>query len=422
MNVLAMVREEFNVDEHRIYLMGHSQGGGGARHIAEKYPGIWAGVALLAPALFDVELTAESKLLDIPVMLAVGDQDTLAEGTKNFSERLAALNADTVEYKLYEGLDHGTIILGSMPEVFRFFGEHSQQAGASAPSPTDIEAMHNAMPDTPGTGSFPAIKESDPGLPGQVIYRPADLSALGNTRLGVYAFGNGSCTDDAAHTRLHLLEVASHGYLVIVPGAIYSGPGAIERPADLPPAGPNAVLTTHEQLGQAITWALAENTRADSAYYGLIDPTAIAVSGFSCGGLQALFNAADPRVATVVMMNSGLFPEGPTTMAGMTGDKSLLQTLHSPILYVLGGETDIAHAAGMDDFAHIDHVPAAVANIDKGHGGTYWEADGGPAAQVVVQWLNWQLRGDAAAGRMFLGENCGLCLDPAWSLETKGMD
>lgn len=293
---------------------------------------------------------------------------------------------------------------------------------AAAPSPEEIEALHAAMPDTPGTGKFPAMKESDPGLPGQVIYRPADLSALGATKLGIYAFGNGSCTDDAAHSRLHLLEVASHGYLVIVPGSIYTGPGAIGRPADLPPAGPNAVLTTHEQLGAAITWALAENTRAGSPYFGRIDPGAIAVSGFSCGGLQALFNAGDPRVRTVVMMNSGLFPEGETTMAGMTADKSLLETVHTPILYVLGGESDIAYTAGMDDFARISKVPAAVANIDRGHGGTYWEANGGAAAQVVVQWLNWQLRGDPDARRMFVGANCGLCSDSAWSLQTKGLE
>lgn len=290
-----------------------------------------------------------------------------------------------------------------------------------AASPAEIEAMHNALPDTPGTGSFPAIRESAPGLPGQVVYRPADLTALGETRLGVYAFGNGACTDDAAHSRLHLLEIASHGYLVIVPGSFYSGPGAIERPADLPPAGPDAVLTTHEQLGEAITWARAENVRVDSPYYGLIDPDAIAVSGFSCGGLQALFNAGDPRVATVVMMNSGLFPEGPTTMAGMTADKSLLQTLHTPILYVLGGESDIAYAAGMDDFAKITHVPAAAANIDRGHGGTYWDENGGAAAQVVVGWLDWQLRGDAEAARMFIGDDCGLCRDPQWRLETSNL-
>jgi hypothetical protein len=293
---------------------------------------------------------------------------------------------------------------------------------AAVPEPDPTEALRNSLPDTPGTGRFPALKETDPRLRGQVIYRPANLSGLGSTKLGVYAFGNGACTDDAAHTRLHLLEVASHGYLVIVPGAFYTGPDAIARPANLPPAGPNAVLTTHAQLGEAITWALAENARPGSPYFGRIDPTAVAVSGFSCGGLQALFNARDPRVGTVVMMNSGLFVDGPTTMAGMTGDKSLLDTVHTPILYVLGGETDIAHAAGMDDFARLTRVPAAVANIDRGHGGTYWDANGGAAAQVVVKWLDWQLRGDQAAGRMFKGRDCGLCRDPAWTLKTRGID
>jgi predicted esterase len=125
MNVLAMVREEFNIDDDRIYLMGHSQGGGGARHIAEKYSSIWAGVALIAPALFDAELTAESRILDIPIMLAVGDEDTLITSVKDFSERLDSLGA-TYRYEEYAGIDHGTVIMTSMPEVFEFFGEHSK--------------------------------------------------------------------------------------------------------------------------------------------------------------------------------------------------------------------------------------------------------------------------------------------------------
>jgi len=125
MNVLAMVREEFNIDDDRIYLMGHSQGGSGARHIAEKYSSIWAGVALIAPALFDVELAAESNILDLPVMIAVGDQDSLITSSKAFSEQLESLGA-TYRYKEYAGIDHGTIIMTSMPEVFEFFGEHSK--------------------------------------------------------------------------------------------------------------------------------------------------------------------------------------------------------------------------------------------------------------------------------------------------------
>jgi hypothetical protein len=100
----------------------------------------------------------------------------------------------------------------------------------------------------------------------------------------------------------------------------------------------------------------------------------------------------------------------------------LLADLHFPTLYILGGPSDIAYANGMDDFARIAHVPVAVANIDKGHGGTYWEPNGGAAAQVVVDWLNWRLRGDAEAGRAFVGADCGLCTDPAWTFEAKGLD
>lgn len=285
-------------------------------------------------------------------------------------------------------------------------------------SSEEVEALRNNATDTPGTGPFPATKVVEAGLHDQVVYRPADLGALGGTKLGIYAFGNGSCTDDAAHSRFHPLEVASHGYLAIVPGEIYTGADAIERPAS--DADRTTPASTPAYLKAAIDWALAENARPGSPYYGLIDPEMIAVSGFSCGGIQALINAGDERVSTVVIMNSGLYIGRPTTMTGLSTDKNVLQEIHTPIIYILGGETDIAYENGMDDYANINHVPAAVANIHKGHGGTYWEPNGGPAAQVAVNWLEWQLRGDQEAARMFVGEHCGLCEDPAWTYQKKG--
>jgi hypothetical protein len=42
---------------------------------------------------------------------------------KTFSEQLDALKVKH-EYVLKPGLDHGTIIMGSMPEVFAFFPKH----------------------------------------------------------------------------------------------------------------------------------------------------------------------------------------------------------------------------------------------------------------------------------------------------------
>jgi predicted esterase len=127
MQVLALVRKEFNVDDRRIYLMGHSQGGGGARHLAEKYPDTWAAVALLAPALFNVQVTPQSNIVKIPLLLTVGDQDSLITSARAFSEQLKGLNVPH-EYVEKSGLDHGTIIMGAMPDVFRFFPKHVKAA------------------------------------------------------------------------------------------------------------------------------------------------------------------------------------------------------------------------------------------------------------------------------------------------------
>jgi hypothetical protein len=75
----------------------------------------------------------------------------------------------------------------------------------------------------------------------------------------------------------------------------------------------------------------------------------------------------------------------------------------------------------MHDYETIDHVPVAVANIDKGHGGTYWEPNGGAAAEVVIDWLDWQLRGNVEASGAFVGPSCGLCRDPKWEYQSKGL-
>jgi dienelactone hydrolase len=291
-----------------------------------------------------------------------------------------------------------------------------------------LRAKRDAIPDSKGTGPFPALKEEDPGLADHVIYRPADLSSVSGQKLGLYIWGNGGCSSDGASARLHLLEVASHGYLAIAAGRIRSGPGATapqipsgRGPVGDPPRLP-APQTYYESLIEAIDWALAENAREDSPYYGLIDSDAIAVSGHSCGGLQAIQAGGDPRVATAVVMYSGVFADGSNPIEGMTVSKELLDEIDGPMLYILGGPDDVAYPNGMDDFAKIDHIPVAVANIGVGHGGTFWEPNGGKAAQVVVDWLDWILRGDEDASATFTGDDCRLCTDPDWTFEKKKID
>jgi hypothetical protein len=300
-------------------------------------------------------------------------------------------------------------------------------AQQAAPQPADPAAAErqaeiNRRPDTPGTGRFPAMKEEIPGLPRHVVYRPQNLAALGGMKLGVVAWGNGGCSNDAASTRFHLLELASHGYLVIASGRILSGPGApppAPRPATPAPGATQAPRTQVADLTDAIDWALAENQRSGSPYFGRIDPAQIAYSGWSCGGLQALQVAKDPRVKTLVIHNSGVLNGGASTIPGMNVGKEVLLTLRTPVIYIQGGPTDIAYANGMDDFNRVAHVPIAIANLPVGHGGTFQEPNGGAAASVAVSWLNWQLRGDPEGARRFVGEDCGLCRDTRWSLQRK---
>jgi hypothetical protein len=185
-------------------------------------------------------------------------------------------------------------------------------------------------------------------------------------------------------------------------------------PLHIPPPA-----TKSDLLTEAIDWALAENQRKGSPYYGRINPQWIAVSGWSCGGLQALEVAADPRVRTVVIHSSGIFADS-NPIPGVTITKAALQKLHTPIIYILGGPSDIAYTNGMDDFKLINTVPVFVANLDVGHGGTFMDPNGGREASVAVSWLDWQLKGDARAAKRFVGADCGLCKDPDWRVDSKG--
>jgi len=290
----------------------------------------------------------------------------------------------------------------------------------------EVFAAQNRIPDTPGSGPYPATMEVDPALPDHVVYRPANLSEIGDDGLGLFIWGNGACADDGASARLHLSEIASHGYLAVAPGKWRNGPNAKEPPA--PPREPAAdgsfppAPTSAADLARALDWALAENSRAGSPYAGKIDPEAVAVGGFSCGGVQALELAGDPRIDTLVIQNSGILPDGAPRIGGMDLAKSALEDIHTPVIYVQGGPSDIAYENGMDDFRRIDGVPAAMVNLPVGHGGTYFEPNGGKAARIVVDWLQWQLRGDAGAEASFRGGNCGFCGDPEITMELKNFD
>jgi hypothetical protein len=272
------------------------------------------------------------------------------------------------------------------------------------------EATLGRVVEDGGTGAYSAIMYTDSALKTHTIFRPADLSVFGKeNKLPIIAWGNGACANSPWEHVNFLSEVASHGFL-----AIAIGP--------MPEEGEQEYgRSSASQLTDAIDWALAQNNDKSSAFYNKIDVSKIAVSGMSCGGLQTLEVAPDPRITTTVVCNSGIIGGG----GGMPGMPALtkdhLEKLHTPTLYLLGGETDIAYNNGMDDFNRINHVPVFVANMDVGHGGTYRQPHGGEFAIVATAWYKWQLKGDEEAGKLFTGIPSGLSESSVWTVDKKNM-
>ncbi|MGV3773478.1 MAG: alpha/beta hydrolase [Verrucomicrobiales bacterium] len=264
-----------------------------------------------------------------------------------------------------------------------------------------------------GSGPQKALMASDETLPTHTVFRPKNLGADSKSvKLPIVVWGNGACANSPWEHVNFLSEVASHGFLVVAIGPM---PAEGQRGA---PGGP----TKSPLLTDSINWAIAQNSDQSSQYYQKLDTNKIAVAGMSCGGLQALEIAPDPRVRTVIVCNSGILPNPGNGRAGMPKlSKDHLAKLHTPTLYILGGESDIAYKNGMDDVRRINHVPIFVGNLDVGHGGTYGKEHGGEFAKVATAWLKWQLKDDPGAARMFAGEPCGLAKVDGWKVEKKNI-
>ena len=284
-----------------------------------------------------------------------------------------------------------------------------------------------------GSGPYQAVMATEASLPAHVLYHPADLRAAG--KLPVIAWGNGACINAGNRFRDFLTEIASHGYLVIANG-VMAAPGlevgpqenpAVRRPGEArpPPVITNNAqrapgTTTAAQLTESLDWAERENARRGSPWYRRLDTSRMAVMGQSCGGVQALAVAADPRLRTMMIWNSGvgMIPNNPPDPG------RVLASIHVPIAFIHGDEAhDIAFSAGTQNAREITQVPVFGAWQDgMTHLGTYGAVNGGFFAQIAVAWLDWQLKGRAPAAAMFRGADCRLCRDPSWHVTKRGID
>lgn len=125
MNVFGLVKRDHNIDDNRIYLWGHSMGGAGTYHLASKYPKIWAGLGVVAPAP-NPSTDAAGTLLtirDIPIIVLQGTEDGLIARTRAWVAQMKNLGMPHV-YIEVDGGDHSLFIsqnANNMRKVVSFF-------------------------------------------------------------------------------------------------------------------------------------------------------------------------------------------------------------------------------------------------------------------------------------------------------------
>ncbi|WP_186758597.1 alpha/beta hydrolase [Echinicola salinicaeni] len=254
-----------------------------------------------------------------------------------------------------------------------------------------------------GSGPFPAKAFSERAMKDFVVYRPEDLAAAieKEGKLPLVVWANGGCMNSSIHHERLLTEVASHGYVIVAIGTLQM---TIEERIH--------EHTPDKELRRAIDKVIELSQQSDSEYYNVLDTNKIVAAGQSCGGAQVISIADDPRVKSYMMFNSGM---GDMTMAGAS--KESLNFLHGEIIYIVGGESDVATENALMDYERIDQVPVVLANLlEGGHGGTFNQEYGGSFARIALDWLNWQFKEEDHSA-LFLEYE----LDnyPGWEVKSK---
>jgi dienelactone hydrolase len=313
-----------------------------------------------------------------------------------------------------------------------------QDAGGTATSATQpIRVVNVEQKGAPPSGPYAVVIEHDQRLATHTVYRPA---TLGPSKHSVLVWGEGACAKNGLSFPEFLSEIASYGFVVIADGppvmptargqgaGAGQGPGRGAAPAPGAPRGgpgpaggqarggaPASLNADGTPLTAAIDWLAHEAADPASRFYQKVDTTRVAAMGMSCGGLMAYNVSADPRIATVGIWNSGL----------LQPDEKIFAGLHSPVIIVTGGETDIAYANGKRDF---ETMPARVPVFygvypSVGHGGTYNEDNGAAFGAAAVAWLKWQLTNDTSANGKgyFVGATCGLCTNSQWKIDSRSL-
>ncbi|KAK4102436.1 hypothetical protein N658DRAFT_446885, partial [Parathielavia hyrcaniae] len=261
-------------------------------------------------------------------------------------------------------------------------------AGLSSASPVSEFQLEGRQNRGVGTGPFaPAGFYTSPAFGGHTFYSPRNVPA--GAKLPVLVWGNGGCFANATHQEPFLVQLASHGVLVIASGT----PGGSGR-------------TTAEDMTDSIDFISSNAGRGDWAH---VDASRIAAAGYSCGGIEAYAQIDDARVQHIGIWNSGLL-----------SDHDDARSFRKPVFFFLGGPSDIAYENGERDYSYMPSgTPKWKGNLAVGHAGTYTEFNGGKFGIIGAHWVQWVLRGNSSASAYLTGSGAR---NDGWSVVHADLD
>jgi hypothetical protein len=208
------------------------------------------------------------------------------------------------------------------------------------------------------------------------IFRPAAAKyGQGGVRHPVIVWGNGH-TNTVDIWAGFLGRVATYGFVVVAP---------------------EQTEVTADEMNKALDYVVSLANDPTSGDCGKIDTTKLGSTGYSLGGMGAITVGSNARITSTFLFASNGNVKNIKAPWGVIGGDADTTFSFSAISTAVTGSTQPAFGASL---AGIDHN--GVAGQAKSQEG-------------YIGWMRWRFMGDQAGHDMFVGPNCQICTDTAFS-------